>query len=499
MARPVNPFKSLYISGAMGQDRKALKTLSLGELDALMEAKVEGTGDAWSLYKVVPWVYRCTLLRAQAVSAMPYTLTKHGTEGKQEETEWELKDHLPRLLWLTEAGLCLCGAAYWLKQYNRVALKNLKWLAASTMKWDADEVSGLKKFTRRLGSSAPIEWSGDMGGNKLQDIVYFWLPDPAVEIGPGTPPAMVAAVAAGLSRDALAFAAAFFARGAIPAVILSVEGNPKPEELEKLENWWKRLLGGVRRAWETVAVAATVKPIVVGAYPRDLAMPGLEGIVRQQVAAAMGVRPSMVEQSSNYATAKEDRLSFYQDTIIPECGFIEAELNRQLFKPMNMELRFTPETLDIMQEEEADRADALVKLTTAGVPLDMAMQMLGYELPEGYTYEEMRAPKAKPAGQVGQGEGESSGEGAASQAQKKPASEAEGPKPEQITPAVQPEATQVQAETSQVAPEGVTKANPPTLDEEEAADLAAIARQYSKAADVLVMALGVAPSGGNER
>ncbi len=54
-------------------------------------------------------------------------------------------------------------------------------------------------------------------------------------------------------------------------------------------------------------------------------------------------------------------------------------LNNQLLGPIGYEIRFDPEKLDVMQADEADRADSLLKLTQAGVALPDAMRILGYD------------------------------------------------------------------------------------------------------------------------
>jgi hypothetical protein len=67
-------------------------------------------------------------------------------------------------------------------------------------------------------------------------------------------------------------------------------------------------------------------------------------------------------------------------TIIPDCKFIESILNEQLFTALGLHWEFLPETLPALQEDEASRAQALQQLTSAGIPLLMAMDILGYEL-----------------------------------------------------------------------------------------------------------------------
>jgi len=69
---------------------------------------------------------------------------------------------------------------------------------------------------------------------------------------------------------------------------------------------------------------------------------------------------------------------------------IQAWLNRQVFGPQGLRLVLDWQALAIFQEDEAARAVSLAQLVTAGVPLDMAMEMLGMDLPGDMSYEQFR-------------------------------------------------------------------------------------------------------------
>ena len=47
---------------------------------------------------------------------------------------------------------------------------------------------------------------------------------------------------------------------------------------------------------------------------------------------------------------------------------------------MGLEFVFLPETLDVFQVDEAQRSDSLVNLVNAGMPLEVALRTLGFEL-----------------------------------------------------------------------------------------------------------------------
>ncbi len=340
--------------------------------------------DEHEAFQVVAWVSRCVKLRANALAAVPAVV--YGGKGEDAEVvEWEFADSLYDMLWMTEATLQLYGAGYWLRERNMVKDKGFRWLAPATIKPKYTADRGLDYFERRVPNKPPIRLE------PVEELLYVWEPNLEAEVGPGKGWVSVVLTEGGVAQAQNQFAAGFFERGAIPAVLLSVEGNPPPEELNRLQQWWRRLLQGNRKAWETVAVRATVKPEVIG-YPTDqLAMPELMDIVRSQIAVAAGVPQTMLEDAANYATAKEHHQAFYTETIVPEAIRVEAWLNRQLFEPQGLRIVLDWQSLDIFQEDEAERAGALREMVAAGVPVDLAMEMLGMDLPNNMTYDELRA------------------------------------------------------------------------------------------------------------
>lgn len=536
------------------------KSAGLSALDAalMFGQRPDGELDEHGAYRQVAWVRRCVELRANALSSIPARVTRGTTE-----IEWEFADQLASMLWLAEASLQLYGATYWERQRNRYRVeKGYRWLSPRTIRPRIDTRKGLIGWTRTLPGGAPMDVA-------LDDIVYVWQPSLQAEVGPGVGWVTTALTAAGLAQHADTFAADFFRRGAIPALVLSVEGNPPREELERLQSWWKRLLAGVRGAWETVAVKASVKPQVVGYPTNQLAMPELMGLVRQQIATAAGVPQTMLEDAANYAclpgdqlvwtptgprpiatlkqgdviwqmvddgmatntveaiipqglapvyeirtphrtlrasdnhlllavavvpgrwprvpwrallvwrradqlrrgdllvgveehpnryskrpargrkgsrsgryvpgvtaavrnltlpsglgiervasvefvgeqevydlcttgshtfvaeglvvhnTAREHHQAFYQETVIPEAIMIRDALNAQVFAPQGLELALDWQELDIFQEDESQRSDALLRLTQAQLPLPLAMEILGFDLPNGMTYDQL--------------------------------------------------------------------------------------------------------------
>lgn len=339
-------------------------------------------------WETVGWLHRCINIRANGLVRVPYSLTGRGGEEIWRSTDktplpqpigW-LRD-LPFLFSLTETALCLVGESFWMKEKNRVRIVNLRWLAPQTMTPIWDEEKGLTAFERRIG--------GQKRDLQRDEIVYFALPNPLHETKPGPAPAMAAAAAAGVLYNIDAFASAFFERGAIKATLLTVEGNPPKAEVEKLEAWWKRFFSGNKNAYQSAAVRAGVTPVVVGEGLESLANQALTTEKRQDIATALGIPHSLVfSDAANYATAEQDELNFLNYTILPSARMIENAVNRQLLEPMGYGMRFHFENMDAFQVDETQRASSLYQLRQAGMPMETALAVLGYEIPEGLPIEE---------------------------------------------------------------------------------------------------------------
>lgn len=330
-----------------------------------------GVGDSASLtpeeaYRKVPWVYRGVTMRAQAIADLPWAVFADEEQIADSEdiqspsaVPWLIK--LPGLLYRTEMALCLSGAAYWLRLRNRLKKPlGYRWLLPSSINPVYDEMRGLVGWTRKVGNEdKPF---------KVDDIVYWWLPHEEAELGSGTSPVQAALSAAGLIRNVDKFAEGFFLRGAVNLTLLSVEGNPHKDDLDRLEKWWKKLMAGVKRAWETVAIRASVKPVVLANPPKDLAMQELTNSKREDVSTALGIPHSLLfSNASSFATAKQDDMHFYTKTLVPEAAFIQTGLNEQVFYPLGLRFAFQPERLEIFQALEAEKAGSLLPMVQAGV------------------------------------------------------------------------------------------------------------------------------------
>jgi HK97 family phage portal protein len=309
------------------------------------------------LFARVPWLYRAVDLRAKAVSSVPYALYKgkSKTDLVEAPAYESILRGMKQRLYLTEAALCLYGKSYWVTDTNRWGLNiTPRWIVPTTMSEEYGE-NGLTGFVRTLKNQeyrlAP------------EQVVYFWTPSLTTELGPGVPPAAVALHAAGVLHNLDAYVEQYFQRGAIRSTMLVVEGNPPPAERDRIKGLWRRIMG-IKQAYDAEIFSDKVKAQTIGDTARDTAAVELTGQKREDVATALGVPQTLLfSNAANFATAMADRLNLYDETIIPECDLIEEVVNEQLLKPLGLRLEFQPKRLEVYQESEVQKADALTKLT----------------------------------------------------------------------------------------------------------------------------------------
>jgi HK97 family phage portal protein len=369
------------------------KAFSLGGKEAKAIVHIPGWAQALdqstevtnsqSAFAFVPLVYRAVILRANAISSIPIAVLRKGTEL---EDGWPFPQHLEDLIWRTEASQLLSGAGYWLRLVNRVKLVGAQWLNPTTMKVELKEGVGTSgeriaelQFVQEVNGKRYGPWGPDR-------MAYFREFNPSDDIGPGVSAAGVALANAKLHEYATRFAGEFFKGGAMPTVLLPVPmATPELERL-RLENWFKRAVTGLSKAMRVLAVKVgegqEMKPSILTPPIKDMAMPELMQQARTQVALAFGIPQTMLEDAANYATAAEHRLGFWNETVRPRIPLFERVINEQFLAKTDLTIEFRPDELEVFQEDESERASSLNSLTIAGVPLKVAMEILGYDLDE---------------------------------------------------------------------------------------------------------------------
>jgi HK97 family phage portal protein len=363
-----------------GQKSIALEQYPEAAWTTLVGSAGETAQSMSDLFANIAWLRRGVDVRANAVSSMPFAIVK-GDQDFDNSTSWTnavgFMPNPKRLLWLIEASLTLTARAYLFRESLGTTSipMDLRYMLPTSVTPVFSPATGLVAFNRAVGN-IPRRFEP----NKF---VYFWAPDPYVEIGPSSrSPAQAAMSAAGVLYSVDRFAELFFRRGAIKATILAVSGSAQEQERKRLREWWQQMISGLQNAWKAEVVNAdTIKATTVGEGLEGLHNQTLTREKREDISAALGIPQTLLfSDAATNATAMVDQKAFLAHTGIPECEFIAEVLNEQVFDAMGLRMEFRPETLEAFQEDEAERSTSLAQLVTAGLPLVLAMEILGFDL-----------------------------------------------------------------------------------------------------------------------
>jgi HK97 family phage portal protein len=319
----------------------------------------------------VAWLRACYERRSDKLSHLPRTIERGGETIEETVLPFDLSD----LLWRIERSLNLYGAAYLFKKRNRRDdVMAVTWLDPTTIEPLDDERRGLYAFQRNLSKSIvyPVE------DGMSPDIAWVWLPGMR-ETKPGDPLSAAVKLPGEVLRSLDKFSDSFFDQGAMPITLLRIPSSTRDAERDRLESRMERIATGVRNAFRPVAVRADVEVERLGTIPADLAMAELTDGKRDAILAAPGVPISLVSGTAvNYATAQQEASNFVSNVISPRASIIERQLNKHIFEPLELVLRFQPEQLPEMQRDEVQSSAAFVNLRNGGMSREASAYFLGY-------------------------------------------------------------------------------------------------------------------------
>ena len=335
------------------------------------------------LYRTIPTLYRGISIIENECQNVPFSVFNKSGEEIDNTNDWQnTVGFLPnprRLFGTVSQSLDRHGQAYLLKEQNRAGIvKSLKWMAQSNIEPIFQPETGeLVRFDRTVGSrTIPLQ---------PKEVLYFWLVDSDVEQAPPESwPLRAALQAAGVLHHLDEFMNAYFKSGAIRPMMIMAKGMPATEERERMETWFQKRLMSIKNAFAVkVFNSDTIEAKQIGDGLDQLQNQELTADQRQDVAMALGIPQAILfANSANYATAQSDKKNFYDMTVVPRCELIAEILNDQILTAMGYTIWPSPESLDIYKEDEQARSSSLQQITSAGVPLLMAMDILGYDLTE---------------------------------------------------------------------------------------------------------------------
>jgi len=225
----------------MDREIKAI-TYIPGWVDQLAtEDKISTSENAYAL---VPLIYRSINLISDALASVPIMVMRG-----EEEVDWPFECDPYDLMWKTAAALKLEGAAYWLKLANNIMVKDLQWINPTSVTVDYNEGW---TFTQIVGGRTTGKWTDE-------EIVYFREYAPDQDTHPGITPVKAAINDIRLANYLSRFATYFFESGAMPVTLVAMPGQPTKDEIARTENFFRRMMTGIGKAFKVLGVREGTK------------------------------------------------------------------------------------------------------------------------------------------------------------------------------------------------------------------------------------------------
>lgn len=307
---------------------------------------------------LAPYVLRCIDLRAKGVQSVRWL-----SDDDDDITP------SPRVLYAIEASLCTHGAAFILRAPD---MRNATVLNPNTMSVEATPESGITGFVQRVGARSQ-RFAPD-------EIIYIHTWHPTSDVH-GLALLHVAGVDMQTALAVAQFTAQFFAEGALPPLIIQpAEGQTVSDtDAQAMREAWRTAVQGVRNMWRALFARRRLEIETLEVpHLAQLAMRDVDDIVLRRIATAFGVPVTMITDAANYATAREHRISFWRDTIIPEVRLIAEAFAAA----HGINIYVDTDSVEALAEQEAEKRDSIVKLVQTGIiTAQEARVYLGFDLP----------------------------------------------------------------------------------------------------------------------
>jgi HK97 family phage portal protein len=361
--------------------------------------------DTATAYTYVPLIFRAVTLIANSVASVPVKFYKINS-NKDIEIDWMFREGFSNLIWKATASMCLTGSAFWERVQNDYGKpQNVYYRNPYSITVEYKPQQQAILFTQNVTGTnlTGTQWVNFPEANRYQ-MVYFADFDPANDVTNGVGNAEVALTNAALLRYMDRFAAKFFEGGAMPVTFLGMDVSTPKEEVNRVERIMKNMISSIANAFNVVGIRAGAITTQQLTPPiKDLAMSELYQQALSNIALAFGIPKTMLQDAANYATAKEHRLSFYEETIIPKANRLRDTINTQLLADVGARCDFDFSSLSIFQKDEKDRAEVFKMYIDGGLELLNAAELAGIELTDEQLLRQQSEQKEEPK-QIGQPE-----------------------------------------------------------------------------------------------
>jgi HK97 family phage portal protein len=328
------------------------------------------------------WAYKCTILRTRGVSRMAWGVydKQTGDELPNHPLTVALRRSKQNILGKIEFSQVLYGETYLEICYDKHgAAKDIKWL--NNLGVEPDTSLG---YIRRYNYS-PV---GAGGGRIVQlhpaQVAMMHTENPHDDLR-GLSPYLVILDEIGIDRDVTRVARAFYMNDARPAIVISPDTEMTETDMSRFLDYWKANFQGAKNAGKPAMFNRSIKVIEVQRSPSTEDTAQRES-VRREICAGLSVPLSVAGawDDANYQSAPEQRRSFYEDTIIPQCDlqgeFINSEVLPRFDPERRGEFRYDYSRILALIEDLVEKTNIQnSRLAAGGITLNEYRKRIGEE------------------------------------------------------------------------------------------------------------------------
>lgn len=281
----------------------------------------------WSAaYTVSTWVYRCIEARKSAIHRMPWSIYNKRTNKPilNHPLEIALKRSHQKPFKKIEQSQLLYGETFIEKAVNDYRyVSDLFWLNNNGM-------AVLIGAGRILGYSYTALQGGTPANFEPDEIAFMKTENPFNDLR-GMSPTEVIMDEVAIDKDVARVVRAYYANDTRVGLLLIPKTSLNPGDSERFMAEWKKQNQGVNKAGKPILMPYDISVERVQ-EPATLDDVQLRESTRREIAAAYGVPLSLAGawDEAKYQSLPEQRKSFYEETVIPECDNIGEFINTDL-------------------------------------------------------------------------------------------------------------------------------------------------------------------------
>ena len=267
-------------------------------------------------------------------------------------------------LWrATEIYLNLWGSAFWALERDEHGRWQIWPLRPDRVNIVPDKEQYIKGFVY-TGRNGPVAYTT----NEMLWLRYF---NPLEEYA-GLSPLAPARMSVDMGLEALKFNRNFLRNSARPDFVLLTNDSMTDTEIEEFYNRWEARHRGPGNA-NRPAIASFVRDVkTLGFSHRD--MDFIQGLrwSLEEVSRVYGVPKPLLSdlERATFSNINAAERIFWRNTMLPELGFLEEQLNRMLLPRLgypDLEVKFDVSTIEALREDENSRVSREAQLLDRGV------------------------------------------------------------------------------------------------------------------------------------